>query len=179
MITAEFKAPHKTIKPKALQSVHIINNIEGKSDKYYQINPIENDIVLNLKLQKYSLDQFLFQIYDIGIRYSEVFIHRGDIQNFSSLDEFICYAQLAENNKNPNRFTKHSSTKEPLSKEGFCYCVDLYINEHFMSNRGNLVTINYDSFKKGSFYYNFPYSPVAFACELEKEFWAFSWYRYI
>jgi hypothetical protein len=40
------------------------------------------------------------------------------------------YAQSTENNKNPNRFIKHPSTKEPLNIEEFFYYVNLYINEH-------------------------------------------------
>lgn len=179
MTASEFISSYEAFKLETIKSVQIINNIEGDGEKYYKIRLTEDDIKLNFNLEEWSKEDFLYQITEVGMMYAEVFIHKGYKSSFVSLDEFIYYTNIIESGKSFNKetFQPYSLKRLELNKDEFMNYQKLYWNDHFMNENGDLVYLNYNHFKQGFVYLDIP-SSKRVACEIQDNYWSFTWNPY-
>ena len=177
MTNNEFIENFNFEKIKRIESNILIKNIEI-DEKYYRILFGTNLINLDLKFEDLTFDEFQFKINEIGMMFSEVYVHSVSTNKISNLDEFMFYTRFIEN-KDLKINNLYSFKKEGLlNKSDFKENFDLYFNEIFLENKNALIKIDYDNYFEGYIYFNEP-SVIVMGCRIENKFWCFTYNPYI
>lgn len=178
MSPEEFVNKYRSELREQICTVRLIEDVENNG-VYYRVK-INKDISLNIEFQEWSKQELEFHIENIGMMYSDMFIHKSSANNFQSLDEFMYYSRLNEEklSYDINNLIRYPFTKQDLNKDDFFANLDLYVNDIFLNGKGELLYLSRGNYLEGAFYFDAP-SIKVLGCNLQGSFWAFSYRPYV
>lgn len=165
-------------KQQNIASLKIINLIT-EDEVFYQI-PLNGTVQIEAALETWSEDFFLYQINEVGLIFSEIYIHIAHKNDFLLLDDFMNYIRFNENKNLTIKLLHEYPNKkgENLSKKEFQEELNLYLNEIFLNNEKSLLNLNFDKYQEGYFYFKEP-SINVLGCSFEESYFGFSYHPYI
>lgn len=158
------------------QSVRIIRNLLNEYD-FYSIN-INGIIPLTLNCTNWDKNTLNYKINQIGMIFSEVFIHSSKIEFCKSLDDFMISVRSNEGCSTENIINYPFKKGEKLRIDDFEEKFKLYFKEIFLDNEGNLITIDFSKYKEGYLYFN-ELSVIVMGCLIDDFYWGFTYLPYI